>query len=550
MASDTAGMQHAQPGVASRSMIGMADRRTLVLLVFASLTVFLVGLRLYTLHNDSPYYLYFDEGFKTYAIYHEQPRFLQPRLLIGLTETVSSTLGLDQNRQQIVEVGRTLSATFAVSAVIVMMILAHLHYGLRAAIAVGVVLLCSHRLLLSAHYMKEDTALLFGASLVFLTMTLYWRRPSARTLLALGAACGLAISSKYVGVLLLLVALFCVRQKQRQQARDRDEKTSQLATCGWLFVGLLIPLGVLHARVLLHPVTFIQDVAYEFRHPLKGQGGVRAPMFLFSPYWRMFIWFITPGVALLAAYYLLPAIAKWREKELPEQLTIGVPLLYFAVLLSVMIVAPRYLLPVVVAIHYFAGLGAAKLVEQLPKRWLPRAALTAVLAAVIILPFAHITRGYYAELHTDTRERLRGWIAQHLPADAVIAQSIRVGLPDADEPTYFEHADGYLPQTLHSTKWVVNQGTVDGLVAKGVDYVAVCEPNYMRYLGNAQPLGDETAWFTRYRKRYQELFRRSELVCVFQPQTELHVGDNTSPVVKLYRLPGESSVTSQFSAQH
>ena len=71
-------------------------------------------------------------------------------------------------------------------------LLAWLRYGALAGWGAGLAVALQADLFETAHYLKEDPALVFGLALSLLAAHCWWREPHRRTLGFLALACGLA----------------------------------------------------------------------------------------------------------------------------------------------------------------------------------------------------------------------------------------------------------------------------------------------------------------------------------------------------------------------
>lgn len=173
--------------------------------------------RMYTAHNDFPIHYHPDEPSKAMQVLTQDRNFLHPLLLLQVTSEAARLQGVEMpiarrgwNEdlvQQVGQTGRNVAAGFAVVAVLALALTAYFQGGLLAMIAVGLVVAFSHTLLIYAHYFKEDTALIMGLSLTVLSLTLLWKTGSPLAVALLGVSCGLAASGKYVGLLVLTVAV-------------------------------------------------------------------------------------------------------------------------------------------------------------------------------------------------------------------------------------------------------------------------------------------------------------------------------------------------------
>jgi hypothetical protein len=151
-----------------------------------------------------PFYYHSDEPSKVEQVIGLRPlNFKHPLLLMNATRALAFASGVE-DRQAAVRAGRTVSAAFAAGTVTALAALAWLAGGLLAAACVAPLVLLSHGLFTFAHFMKEDTAVTFGFACVLLAASAFAQRPRAGTAAALGAACALALSGKYVGAVALL----------------------------------------------------------------------------------------------------------------------------------------------------------------------------------------------------------------------------------------------------------------------------------------------------------------------------------------------------------
>jgi len=187
--------------------------------------IFATCLWLYTRENTFPYAYHPDEPGKAGQIRKGRRNYRHPQLLLECSQIAVAVAGIPLGEkdaadaevrrieQAVTVAGRWVSAAFAAGAVVALALAGYRAGGLAGlAMAGASVGLCAP-LLLSAHYMKEDTALVFGVALVVLASAAAWesrhldesRRRRAAALL--GAACAVAVCGKYIGILALAAAL-------------------------------------------------------------------------------------------------------------------------------------------------------------------------------------------------------------------------------------------------------------------------------------------------------------------------------------------------------
>lgn len=528
---------HARPPRHGRSPLRAAPTERLAggtLLV----ATFFATLFLYTRHAGMPYYYHSDEPSKVEQVTGERPlNFKHPLLLMNATRGLARLTGADAERQAAVRAGRLVSAVFGALAVATLAALAWLERGLLAALCVAVVVGLSHSLLTFSHFMKEDSALVFGLSTALLGASWLARQRTAGAAAAFGVGCGLALSAKYAGALAVAGALpmlwLCLRDAPRP---------GPLRGLGAWLAGLLACLLLVNLSVVLDPSAFRDGVAYEARHVTTGGGRPFAGL-LSVAYAYSLVAQATWPVLALGLGGLAYAVATWRRRTLSERALVLFPILYFAMLQLSPIKATRYLLPVIVAVHAFAGVAVAvlagTLADRVPALAAPhrRAALTLALLAVVAVPEARASALHLREFANDSRSALYTFVRAHVPAESAILQDRYVGLSDPilgyetpEQPT--------LDTWVLTRHYAVDYGSVDDMVAAGIEYVAVCDRTYGRFFGAPRRFDsdDVRERFERRRARYAELFERGEIV--FEAGSSRVAGVAANPVVRVYRLPG------------
>ena len=187
-----------------------------------------------TAHDDFPLGFHPDEPSKVVQLESGQFNFYHPQLMLSLTRVGVAVTGAD-TAQQMVEVGRTVSALLSAGAVVALTLAVAMLFGYLPAVAAGLLLLQSYPLLTAAHYMKEDPALLFGMSVTMVAVIWFWRSPSRWWAVLLGAAAALAVSGKYIGAVMIPVAVFTIwvaTQEDRRAMRKPLLLSAAGGVCG------------------------------------------------------------------------------------------------------------------------------------------------------------------------------------------------------------------------------------------------------------------------------------------------------------------------------
>jgi hypothetical protein len=492
------------------------------------LVFFAVCLGVYSRKNAFPYYYHYDEPRKTEQIIEHWRNFNHPLLLLTATDLATEIVRQEDTRQQVVVVGRWVSATFSAAAIAVLALLAIHYYGFLAGICAGALAGCSPNLLRYAHYMKEDPALVMGIAIFLLALAIFQSRRTNGSLIFLGIGVAVAASGKYMGLVAIPIALpfvFAAAPRGDPEQRKRWFKT--------FFWAAGITLLIINYQIVLHLADFYHSFRKEIKHSVTEHAGLTRDVPHLA-YWKSFINHTTwPIWALIAAQlgYMLITV---RRRNITEWIVFLFPVGFAVVMSFATLVNTRYLLPVFVLAGYLAGVGAANLTRIIPARrsagWAARTVLAAGLVGVALwYQGPHFLKEYNGFRH-DYRAELVEWIETNLPADAVIAQDDYVNLPDPDVK---KHADAthYLDRELRSTKFVADLGSLEDLRAAGITHVAVCRMRFGRVFSKTRhPIDEVVDDFERRRRIYQRLFDEGKLlwetkrgtILTLQPELRLY----------------------------
>jgi hypothetical protein len=187
----------------------------LVSLGAAALLLFAATLWLDTRDNGFPFFYHPDEPDKVDQLITGKWNFHHPLLMLGTAEVVKEGLGTPAREQALVMVGRWCSAVFAAGGVVAFALLGWRVRAWGGFWLVGVLLLTQHQVFELAHYFKEDTALFFAMGVGFLALHVHHRLPSKYSAGFVGGACGLALSAKYLGGVMVIPALVIMIGAQR-----------------------------------------------------------------------------------------------------------------------------------------------------------------------------------------------------------------------------------------------------------------------------------------------------------------------------------------------
>jgi hypothetical protein len=499
-----------------------ATRLSICWLALWSLALFSATLWLNTRFNQFPYFYHPDEPVKVEQIRTGNWNYHHPMLLLTATEMVVKICDVPAREQSIVEAGRWVSAAFAGVAIVLFSLLALAWRGWPAAIATGLALLLHHQFFELAHYLKEDTALVFGVALTFLVAFRFAQRPVVWSASLLGLASACAISGKYLGVVVLAVALpllWCT---------PREGRATRIFAFLAALVGTLL---IINLPLILHPSAFARSFDREMELVVRGQQGAthRVPHAL---YLNIFRDNTTPVMWVLLIVFLAERWRERRDLSLVEWLLIAFPFAFTLILSFSPKSNDRYYLPASGIFTLFAAIGALD-AAQLLKQWIPLR--WGKLGLIVLLVGAQLPTWYRYEtafLEDDNREML-DWVRVNLPANAFIAKDSRVLLPDPDnkrDATRFAP----MPQKIIASKFAADIGTINELRRLGVTHVAISESDYGRFfLDGLKIKPSEATEFERRKAFYTELLRDGLLVFIRERETVLYL----HPGIRIYQMP-------------
>jgi hypothetical protein len=349
-------------------------------------------------------------------------------------------------------VGRALSALFGAALVPATYVLARRLAGKPAAWAAALLVVLAPALVLRATEVEVDLPLAFFVTLGCVQALRLLEQPTLRNGIWAGVLAGLAASSKYPGLIVVVPCALALvlaprerftpsaasapapaepkgarARRARAPATQRSDTTgSGRARLRVLFVVLAVTalvFCVTSPYVLLDQPEFWRDMANQREHMAEGHFGVEGgPAFLFNAQAlaaRLLGW----PLALLALAGIA-ILAGWERR--PRALVAAsLPVVYLAIVGTWTMKADRYLLLVVPVGFAFAaaaiawGLeraGRARLRVPAPLAW------TLVLVACAAPLTLQYARGDLLErFRPDTRTEALHWIQRNVPEGALIA---------------------------------------------------------------------------------------------------------------------------------
>ncbi len=488
-------------------------------MIGVSLAVFALSLILGTWNNSFPYYYHLDEPLEVWMVIHGTTNFHHPLLMGNTTDLVTWLLGVGNEPQTVVELGRWCIAIFGAVASVAFAWVGYRYAGLAGGLASGVFVAMHPLLVEVAHYYKEDPALLMGVGLSFLAVTRFWDNPSRGNAAALGVANALAFSGKYIGIVMAALSIAVLIL-----ARPRPGRV----ICCFLYTALfVVAVGIINYQLVAGAGQGFHGIGREVA--LLGTGGKHA--FLNEKYVGVFYKNSNFLILIFAGWYVLRLVLQPKERVFPEYLIAAFPLAFALMISLTPKTAERYFLPVSATVCLLAGIGLADLCRHffLLRTWLPRRRrilYSALLAGTCVL-FASPVVDCLMGFGIDTRKQLAHWIEKNVPPDAVIVQDRRVQLVAVSGKS-MEQRSFSVPQQVLSNQYAADFGSVSELQSQGILYIALMVGQKYRNHPSAR---------VKSREEFDNFVREVTETGTLLWKSESRTPQIVNPRLELYRLP-------------
>lgn len=491
--------------------------------------VWTVCLFAFICHNNFPTFFHTDEKHKVGFVLDGVSNFQHPMLLTQ-TARIFNNIAANFDRAEAFKIGRSVSALFGATAVVLFMLIGWRLRGPAGGWAVGLTVGTSYFLLLLAHYMKEDAGLLMGLAAVLLALLYVVERPTRNRLLWLGVACAVATSAKYAGAVVLLPALGIALGMR--PARGPGERLMRAA---WVLAAFVPVLLLINLHFVLHPSEFIAGLSFEVEHVATGHHG-QLPAPFGVRYLDTLENEVQWPVRIMSGLYLLLFACTWRRRTASEWLVLLFPITWFMLMSVSEIQFSRYMLPVVTGLQVLAALAALELAQRLTARMghpaLLRRLLATLLVLVVAVPQGVRAYDYLGQLKDDSRLKLAKWAAENLPATAYVLEDRYARLEAfKGEPEFRKR----LQFRVLAMKWAADIGSLEEARRQGITHIAVCSMAFGRlYNPWMNPSAEERERIEARKAFYSNLFASAELVWAMQPRWPTR--GNTNPRIFVYDI--------------
>ena len=493
-----------------------------VFVVCWCVTVFCFSFELNTRHNDFPIAFHPDENTKVDQLQEDRRNFNHPLLMLEATRWLMDWKKVSDDSFEIVRTGREASALCAATAVMGFTLAGYFAAGLPGLLLASIGLTFCPSLIVYAHYMKEDAALISGFGVTAAGMAWVWNRRGwagqfIGPLIA-GAGVGLAASGKYVGAMAITGALAAVIAAPWRKWHWIPLRILLMAVAA---VGTA---AYINARAIDNWEDFRRGFDNEYEHGTTDHGGVTLPKpsrFIYEatrmesqPHVQVFV--IALGLAILT-------LRRGWGGDLIMVMFAGACLW---VLSMGAIPFHRYALPIVVMAHFLAALGAARWILQLRRRRI--LFIPALVCGVVLFGWLQGSRArdVLGQFPNDSRVRLAEWADQNLPARSRVVIDSYCLLNRTGRRQY-DYGGGlfYAPQF----------GPIDELRRRGYYTVIVCNTNYDRYFAPAAMGSPDREDDFKYRKEWYEQIAREGKV-LWQAKAEHPTYSFTNPDITVYSI--------------
>lgn len=386
--------------------------------------VLLVALCYYVFNENIDYTVghHSESSKKALFVLQGKQDFFHPILMLR-TVGVASWLKGDSDPEQVLFTGRRVAALFGVGFVIAAFLLARSFLSPLTSLACAAAVAAAPLTVVHAHYFKEDIWLVPFTTLGVAALTAMVRKASPARSVVFGVAAGLAMSSKYIGALLLPLA-YAVPWFA---AQDIDTALFRRAT-GRAALAALAVFCMINLPLFSEFGTFAHGLSNELLHTIEGH---HAKVLPFEYLWTFHLqkslwpgmtpWLLIPGLAGLAWIIL-----DWKRQPTTVR-TLAMAAAGYYLLIETTPMKPfpdfmRYVLPLVPFLAVAAGMLLERLLAAAP--WGLQRAAPFVIICLLSTPAYALSSRYNQALALDTRD-VAGRILDQLAGPIVIERYTR-----------------------------------------------------------------------------------------------------------------------------
>jgi 4-amino-4-deoxy-L-arabinose transferase-like glycosyltransferase len=421
--------------------------------------------------------------------------------------------------------GRALSALMGLGTILLLYLLGKRMFGPRTGAIAALLLIFGLDHTRISHDMLPDVPMVFFLVLGYLFIWNVAEKGRTRDYLWAGAAAGLAMTTKYGGIMLFLPLFIAHVYRVREENRPAWQYlfSPRLIGAGLVFLGVFI-LG--SPYVVLDFPKFFHDFKWQSGHlAAEGHFGDSAEHSSLLFYLR---YGFAENIGTISQFFVLGGMAfALLRRQKRDLILLAYPLLQFAMVAVWKSRATRYLFPMApffiligaVFLDYLFRRGAQRFAPAgagRKRRLLWTAAAALLLAAVIAPSAVQVVKFDAALAGRDSRTRAKDWIEFNIPPGSRIALEM-YGPPISrqDYSVLYNHTLGKLD--------------MDDLALAGAEYAVVSDTMAGRFTRFPKDFPKEAAF-------YERLDREGTLVKTIEPLFREPLIEIHMPQIKIYRL--------------
>ena len=507
-----------------QQLIENSPRNKMWGLLLVCLILWILGLVIYSEGNDFPYFYHTDEPSKAEQLVTGNRNFFHPALMLNATDLLSRALGIPRTEQDMVVVGRHVSACFASLTLLGFALVTRQLAGNGAGVIAWVSCLLLGDFYDAAHYMKEDPYWLSGLAFTVLAGLRYTANPSRRLAILVGLAAGWSVAGKYIGILAVFIALICVLTTHRSTVTQRGSNLLSMLLC---VCGVFL---CVNYQMLSNPMGLwagldkeVDALHSEYHQRKADEKSLR--------YLEILEETVPPIAQGLYLGLLVLAVRRWKSVSAPEKILVFLPLILFLVLSLTPKGSVRYFLPIGLMMMTSAAVACARL-AYFPKFGKFQSIALTLGFLCLIVPMVNAAKKHRKDMLKDHRRQLGMFLTSSIQPNAVVLSSYHAGILNSQDERCIGFAN-LAPQTFVMAQNAYEKGTLDDLLAQGVTHVVVTGRDFTRSLDN---LGNpQVQKMTEQRRKQLQKELESQGTVLWH----IKKGGNKylNPALTLYQLP-------------
>jgi len=442
--------------------------------------------------------------------------FLHPSFLLYCTYFVNwlfHLFGMQGDfRETAFLAGRSVSATAGSLSIYLLFLVGRRLFSRNAGLMAAALLAVLPLHITCSRYLKEDVLLIFFTLACLLAMLQSVDQRKIAYLYLAGFLVGLSASTKYSGVLNIVIVLFS------PWYASGSWKPDKLFLRHAFFAALISPLGFFMASpyVILNSHKFLSDFRYEKKHMLKGH---TSAIDSWSQYWMFhFSHSVMPGMTPLVALASVFALGALLYRQSPKEILLVLLILFFYLPSEWVKAKPfpqpdRYILPALPFLALLLSQFLAELRLSKVKRLRP------VLYLLVLITPLWRSLALARDINHDTRVQAKEWMASNLARGSSLLLDWQPYAP-------------YLRGTDFKVDYVLREGIArklnrDYLLKSGKDYLVLSSLFYGRYF-------DTSVSDPLIRRRFLGVFRHMPVLKEFSAPSKTYGFHN--PVLTIFSL--------------